>query len=219
MVRRVEEGGKEDEREEGGARLMMSRLSRVCHLARGRSVSVISSLSSCAGVLNTLVGRLWRGRRGLRVLVGIGSAKKPREYEGRRPDLLPRRYPAPRVSLLLRSVPARSPLRCGRRLPQTALCSPYGSILMSQSSLTQITMFTAYQRYTPTLSTCEVAKKSPVGEKVTLAATLAHRKPSRSLPVGMSNVRIVESREVAISQRESGENVCQAHNQQEGKSR
>lgn len=75
----------------------------------------------------------------------------------------------------------------------------------------------AYQRYTPTLSTCEVAKKSPVGEKDTLAATLAHRKPSSSLPVGMSNVLIVESREVAISQRESGENVYQAHNEQEGK--
>jgi hypothetical protein len=34
---------------------MTSRLSRVCHLARGRSVRVISSLSNCAGVLNTLV--------------------------------------------------------------------------------------------------------------------------------------------------------------------
>ena len=77
--------------------------------------------------------------------------------------------------------------------------------------------FLAYQRYTPTLSTCEVAKKSPVGEKDTLVATLAQRKASISLPVGISNVRIVESREVAISQRESGENVYQARNQQEGK--
>lgn len=53
VVRRYEEGG----RREGRRRtLMMSRLSRVCHLARGRSVKVISSVSSCAGVLNTLVG-------------------------------------------------------------------------------------------------------------------------------------------------------------------
>ena len=52
-VRKSDEGG----RIEGRRRtVMMSRLSRVCHLARGRSVSVINSLSSCAGVLNTLVG-------------------------------------------------------------------------------------------------------------------------------------------------------------------
>ena len=43
-------------RKEGRRRtVIMSRLRRVCHLARGRSVRVISSLSSCAGVLNALV--------------------------------------------------------------------------------------------------------------------------------------------------------------------
>ncbi len=47
---------KEEEEGEWQRTLMISRLSRVCHLARGRSVKVISSVSSCAGVLNTLVG-------------------------------------------------------------------------------------------------------------------------------------------------------------------
>jgi hypothetical protein len=64
-----------------------------------------------------------------------------------------------------------------------------------------------YQRCTPRLSTCAVAKKSPVGEKVTLVAMELVRKASTSLPVGMSNVRIVESSEVAINHLESGENV------------
>lgn len=49
----TEEGGRKEGRQRT---LMMSRLSRVCHLARGRRVKVISSVSSCAGVLNTLVG-------------------------------------------------------------------------------------------------------------------------------------------------------------------
>src|ERR1700690_3342563 len=59
----------------------------------------------------------------------------------------------------------------------------------------------------PTLSTCAVAKKSFVGEKERLAATLDVRNASIRRPVGTSNVRIIESREVVTNQRESGENV------------
>jgi len=122
--------------------LMMSRLSRVCHLARGRSVRVISSVSSCAGVLNALVGSVMvREARAS----SSGGNQVSEEATGvrrkRRLDLLPRLYPAPRVSLLLRSVPARSLLRCGRRLLHTALCLPYGYTIMSQSSLTHNTTF------------------------------------------------------------------------------
>lgn len=50
-----------------------------------------------------------------------------------------------------------------------------------------------------------MARKSPVGENVRLVAIELVRKASTSLPVGMSNVRIVESSDVAISHRESGE--------------
>lgn len=63
-------------------------------------------------------------------------------------------------------------------------------------------------KYTPTLSTCEVARKSFVGENVMLVATLDVRNRSIILPVGMSNVRIIESIEVVTSHLESGENVC-----------
>jgi len=62
-----------------------------------------------------------------------------------------------------------------------------------------------YQRCTPRLSMCAVARKSPVGEKVMLVAIDAVRNASISRPVGMSNVRIVESREEAVSHLESGE--------------
>jgi hypothetical protein len=56
-----------------------------------------------------------------------------------------------------------------------------------------------------------VARKSLVGEKDTLVATLLVRKASIKRPVGISNVRMMESKAVATSQRESGEKVytCQ----------
>lgn len=65
----------------------------------------------------------------------------------------------------------------------------------------------AYHRNIPTLSTCAVAKKSLVGENETLVATLLVRNASISLPVGTSNVRMIESNEVVINHRESGEKV------------
>lgn len=55
----------------------------------------------------------------------------------------------------------------------------------------------------PTESTCDDARKSPVGEKDMLVATLGVRKASISWPVGISKVLIMESREVAISHLES----------------
>lgn len=61
------------------------------------------------------------------------------------------------------------------------------------------------QRWTPTLSTWEVARKSPIGENVRLVAIDAVRKTSTSRPVGMSKVRTTESSDVAMSHRESGE--------------
>jgi len=63
----------------------------------------------------------------------------------------------------------------------------------------------AHHKYTPTLSTWAVAKKSFVGENAMLVATLGVRKASIRHPVGRSKVRIVESRELATSHRESGE--------------
>jgi hypothetical protein len=51
-----------------------------------------------------------------------------------------------------------------------------------------------------------VARKSPVGEKVSDVAILLVLKASTSRPVGMSYVLMTESSEVAISHRESGEN-------------
>lgn len=66
-----------------------------------------------------------------------------------------------------------------------------------------------YQRYTPTLSTCDVARKSLVGENAMLVATLEVLNASINRPVEISNVRIIESRDVAISHLESGEKACQ----------
>ena len=63
-------------------------------------------------------------------------------------------------------------------------------------------------RYIPTLSTCTVAKKSFVGENAILVATLHVLNASIKRPLGTSNVRIIESNEVVISHRESGENAC-----------
>jgi len=59
----------------------------------------------------------------------------------------------------------------------------------------------------PRESTWAEARKSPVGEKDKLVATVEVRNASISLPVGISYVRIIESREVVISHRESWENV------------
>lgn len=64
------------------------------------------------------------------------------------------------------------------------------------------------QRYTPTLSTCAVARKSLVGENAMLVATLDVRKASMRRPVGTSNVLMVESRDAATSHLASGENAC-----------
>jgi len=60
---------------------------------------------------------------------------------------------------------------------------------------------------TPTLSTCAVAKKSFAGENAILVAILGVRNASIKPPVGISNVRITESRDVDTIQRESGENA------------
>jgi hypothetical protein len=60
---------------------------------------------------------------------------------------------------------------------------------------------------TPTLSTWAVAKKSFTGENAMLVAILGVRNASIKPPVGMSNVRITESRDVDTIQRESGENA------------
>jgi hypothetical protein len=65
-----------------------------------------------------------------------------------------------------------------------------------------------YHRKIPTLSTCAVARKSLVGENEMLVATLDVRNASIRRPVGTSKVLITESRELATSQRESGEKVC-----------
>lgn len=47
-----------------------------------------------------------------------------------------------------------------------------------------------------------------MGENDRLVATLDVRKASINRPVGMSKVRIIESKELVTSQRESGEKVC-----------
>ena len=52
-----------------------------------------------------------------------------------------------------------------------------------------------------------MARKSFVGEKERLVATLGVLNASISRPVGISNVRIMLSMDAATSQRESGENV------------
>jgi hypothetical protein len=67
-----------------------------------------------------------------------------------------------------------------------------------------------YQRYTPTLSTWAVAKKSLVGENDILVATVVVRKASINLPDGMSNVLITESSDVVMSHRESDEKAYMA---------
>lgn len=66
----------------------------------------------------------------------------------------------------------------------------------------------AHHRKTPILSTCAVARKSPVGEKLRLIAMLGVRKASMSRPVGRSNVRTTESEEETISHLESAEKAC-----------
>lgn len=71
-------------------------------------------------------------------------------------------------------------------------------------------MSSTYQRYTPTLSTWAVAKKSLVGENDILVATVVVRKASINLPDGMSNVLITESSDVVMSHRESDEKAYMA---------
>ena len=78
---------------------------------------------------------------------------------------------------------------------------------MIRSDHTDGAVSSTYQRYTPTLSTWAVAKKSPVGENDTLVATLVVRKASMRCPDGMSNVLIIVSSDVVISHRESEEKV------------
>lgn len=65
----------------------------------------------------------------------------------------------------------------------------------------------ANHRYIPTLSTCAVAKKSPVGENEMLVATLVVRNTSIKRPVGISNVLMIESRDDVINHLESEENA------------
>lgn len=62
-----------------------------------------------------------------------------------------------------------------------------------------------HQRNMPTLSACAVARKSLVGEKSKLVAMLGVRKASIRIPVGISNVRIMQSTAVATSHRASDE--------------
>lgn len=57
-----------------------------------------------------------------------------------------------------------------------------------------------------------------MGENVMLVATLDVRNRSIILPVGMSNVRMIESIEVVTSHLESGENVCASQARQNGES-
>ena len=52
-----------------------------------------------------------------------------------------------------------------------------------------------------------VARKSFVGENAMLVATLEVRKASTRRPEGISNVRMMESNDVVINHRESGENA------------
>ena len=62
----------------------------------------------------------------------------------------------------------------------------------------------SYHRNIPTLSTCVVAKKSPVGEKVRLVVTFSTSNTSIICPDGKSHVRIVASNEADTIQRPSG---------------
>ena len=89
-----------------------------------------------------------------------------------------------------------------------AVCPGTGQLRSATSLSRTIGDGCTHQRKTPTLSTWLVARKSPVGEKVMDVATLAVLKASTSWPVGMSNVRIIESVDVVSSQRESFEKAC-----------
>ena len=64
-----------------------------------------------------------------------------------------------------------------------------------------------YHRKIPTLSTWDVAKKSLVGESEILVALLGVLNASISRPDGMSNVLMIESRDVVTSHRLSAEKV------------
>ena len=64
-----------------------------------------------------------------------------------------------------------------------------------------------YHKKIPRLSTCDVARKSFVGENDTLVAMLEVRNMSIRRPVGTSNVRMIESIDVVTSHLESGEKV------------
>jgi len=81
---------------------------------------------------------------------------------------------------------------------------------MIRSDHTDGAVLSTYQRYTPTLSTWAVAKKSLVGENDILVATVVVRKASINLPDGMSNVLIIESSDVVMSHRESDEKAYMA---------
>ena len=81
---------------------------------------------------------------------------------------------------------------------------------MIRSDHTDGAVSSTYQRYTPTLSTWAVAKKSLVGENDILVATVVVRKASINLPDGMSNVLIIESSDVVMSHRESDEKAYMA---------
>jgi len=81
---------------------------------------------------------------------------------------------------------------------------------MIRSDHTDGAVSSTYQRYTPTLSTWAVAKKSLVGENDILVATVVVRKESINLPDGMSNVLIIESSDVVMSHRESDEKAYMA---------
>jgi len=87
--------------------------------------------------------------------------------------------------------------------------SPTSSTSLSDTVWNETSAYWARfaHRKTPTLSTCEVAKKSFVGENERLVATLGVLNASINRPVGISNVRMTESRDAATSQRESGEKV------------
>jgi len=87
--------------------------------------------------------------------------------------------------------------------------NPTSSISVSDTVWNETSAYWARfaHRKTPTLSTCEVAKKSFVGENERLVATLGVLNASINRPVGISNVRMTECRDAATSQRESGEKV------------
>jgi hypothetical protein len=87
---------------------------------------------------------------------------------------------------------------------QTVHDSPYKFVIIM---LFVNTDSSTNHRYIPTLSTCAVARKSPVGENEILVATLVVRNTSIKRPVGMSNVLMIESRDDVINHLESEENA------------